>query len=121
MRHIDDKTRRLWRDWRKRRSWCLYQVQLQGRTMSKVAYAGGVSRACIYKAFTLPYPRMEKLIADAVEVPVHELFAERYDADGLPNRRRGRPQQKKHSQDNRHKHQHKPSAVGCNPQNEAAA
>lgn len=59
--------------------------------MAKVAAEAGVKRSSLYSAFIKPYPRMEKVIADAVGLSPQDLFPERYDDAGLPNRRMGRP------------------------------
>lgn len=64
---------------------------MTGRTMAQVADAAGVSRQALYKVFKEPYPRMEKVISEAIGVAPQTLFPERYDADGLPNRMMGRP------------------------------
>lgn len=86
----DNALRAILKDPRKRRSWVLYQLQLEGRHLSDVAAANGVTRQCIYHAFRVPYPRMEMLLAQAVGLTPQQLFGERYDADGLPIRRKGR-------------------------------
>ncbi len=78
-------------DPRKRRAWVIYQVSIQGRSLAAVARGAGVKKQTLYRAFDIPYPRMEKAIADAVGVTPQALFPERYDEDGLPNRRMGRP------------------------------
>ena len=91
MSTIDRTTRALLRDPRKRRAWVIYQVSIQGRSLAAVAREVGVKKQTLYRAFDVPYPRMEKIIADAVGLKPQELFPERYDADGLPNRRMGRP------------------------------
>ena len=91
MRQLDTKTTRLLRDPLKRRAWVKYQVQVQGRSLAQVAAQAGVRRTTLYQTFLRPYPRMEKIIADAVDMTPQQLFPERYDADGLPNRVKGRP------------------------------
>lgn len=42
------------------------------------------------EVFRRPWPRVEKLIADAIGVPAQEIWPSRYGEDGRPNRRRGR-------------------------------
>ena len=91
MTKIDSKTKELLKDPMKRRAWVIYQVSIQGRSLAAVARAAGVKKQTLYRAFDLPYPRMEKVIADAVGLTPQILFPERYGADGLPNRRMGRP------------------------------
>jgi Ner family transcriptional regulator len=91
MTNLDSTTRKLLKDPKKRRAWVIYQVTLQGRSLATVARDAGVKRQTLYRVFDICYPRMEKLIADAVGLRPQEVFPERYDADGLPNRRMGRP------------------------------
>ncbi|MFA5633520.1 MAG: helix-turn-helix domain-containing protein [Porticoccaceae bacterium] len=69
-----------------------YQIHMQGLTMAQVAAAVGVDRRTLYQVFRKPYPRMEKVVAEALGMTPQVLFPERYDADGLPNRMMGRPQ-----------------------------
>lgn len=59
--------------------------------MAQVAAEAGVVRTVLYSAFIKPYPRMEKIIAEAIGLTPQVLFPDRYDSDGLPNRRMGRP------------------------------
>jgi len=75
----------------RRCDWVLYQLKILGISVSKLAAAHGVSAQAMRNAFVRPYPRMEKALADALGLMPQELFPERYDADGLPNRKRGRP------------------------------
>ena len=91
MRHIDSTTKQLIQDPIKRRAWVKYQIHMQGLTMAKVAAAAGVDRRTLYQVFQKPYPRMEKIVAEALGMTPQVLFPERYDADGLPNRMMGRP------------------------------
>lgn len=91
MSQTDSKTKRIFTDPIKRRAWVKYQIHLQGRSMAEIAADAGVDRRSLYTAFCRPYPRMEKVIADTVGLSPQVLFPDRYDADGLPNRPRGRP------------------------------
>lgn len=91
MTKLDSTTKRLLRDPIKRRAWVKYQIQLTGRSMAQVAEEAGVNRQTLYSAFFKTYPRMEKVIADALGLPPAVVFPERYDADGLPIYRMGRP------------------------------
>lgn len=91
MSKLDSKTLQLFRDPDKRRAWVKYQVHLQGRSLAQVASDAGVKRSTLYAVFIKTYPRMEKVVADAVGLPPSVLFPERYDADGLPIYRMGRP------------------------------
>jgi Ner family transcriptional regulator len=88
---LDSTTKRLLQDPDKRRAWVKYQIHLTGRSMAQVADAAGVNRQTLYSAFFKTYPRMEKVIADALGLPPAVVFPDRYDADGLPIYRMGRP------------------------------
>lgn len=59
--------------------------------MAQLAVELGVTRSCVRTALDRPYPRMEKVLADALGLTPQTLFPERYDALGLPNRPIGRP------------------------------
>ncbi|KAB7624357.1 helix-turn-helix domain-containing protein [Alkalilimnicola sp. S0819] len=89
MSKLDTKTRKLLTDPIQRRAWVKYQIHLQGRSMAQVAADAGVKRQCLYSTFLKSYPRMEKVIADAVGLTPAELWPERYDAVGLPCYRTG--------------------------------
>lgn len=88
---IDNTTKQLLADPKKRHAWIIYQVKLQGRSLAKIAGEAGVSRQCIYKVFKRTYPSMEKVVADALGLAPNVLWPERYDANGLPINRMGRP------------------------------
>lgn len=75
----------------KRRAWVKYQLHLQGRSMARIAASAGVERCTLYWVFKRPYPRMEQVIATALDLTPQQLFPERYGPDGLPNRPVGRP------------------------------
>ena len=91
MKQLDSKTKQLLADPVKRRAWVKYKIDIQGSSMARVAADAGMQRQTLYQVFFRPYPKMEKLIADAVGLTPQELFVERYDEDGLPNRRKTRP------------------------------
>lgn len=92
MTTIDQQTKKLLRDPKKRQAWIIYQVSLQGRSVAAIGRDHGVPRKTMYRVFHYRYPRIEKIIADALEMRPQELFPERYDADGLPIKKpMGRP------------------------------
>ena len=88
---IDKNLQEIFSDHNRRRAWVVYRVSLKGLSLAHFARKAGVTRTCLYSAFRHPYPRMEKVIADAVGLTPQILFPERYNADGLPVARRGRP------------------------------
>jgi len=79
----------------KRRAWIKYQLELAGFTLSSLARELGVSRHAPKLALDRPYPRMERAIAEKIGFPPHEIWKERYNEDGLPNRTIGRPRKDK--------------------------
>ncbi len=88
---IDIKTSYLLRNINKRRAWIIYQLSLRDHTLASLARDAGISRQAIWQALIKPYPKVEKIIAKSLDIPPHSLFPERYDDDGQPNRKRGRP------------------------------
>ncbi len=92
MNTIDITEKHIFSDPEKRRAWVLFQVKLQGRSLAQIGKENGIAtRQNIYETFRRPYPRIEKIIAEAVGLTAQELFPERYGPDGLPNRPMGRP------------------------------
>lgn len=79
----------------KRRAWIKYRLELAGYSLSSLARELGVSRHAPKLALDRPYPRMERAIAEKIGVPPHEIWTERYDENGLPNRTIGRPRKNK--------------------------
>jgi len=71
----------------KRWGWVIYQLNLRGKTLVDAARAGQVNPSTLYQVKYRRYPRMERLLAAAVEVPVDKLFPDRYDRHGIPLRR----------------------------------
>ncbi|MDQ2069345.1 helix-turn-helix domain-containing protein [Natronospira bacteriovora] len=78
-------------DSRQRREWIKYQLRLRGSSLAQVARDQGVSRDAATLALRKPYPRMERAIADALGLRPEQLWPERYDEAGRPNRPLGRP------------------------------
>jgi len=92
MKPLDSKIKRLLQDPTKRRAWIKYQIHMQGRNLAQIATDNGVDRHTLYNVFRVPYPRMELIVATALGYTPQQIFPERYDDDGLPNRMMGRPQ-----------------------------
>ena len=88
---INHKTRKLLHNESKRRAWIIYQLSLQDKSLASIARDAGISRQAIWQAMVKPYPRAEKIIAESLHMDAQTLFPERYDANGQPNRKRGRP------------------------------
>jgi len=91
MRKIDSATKQLFKDPAKRRAWVIYQLSLQGRSLASLARDHGYERTAPKAALSRPWPKWERFIAEAVGVPVHVLFPERYAPTGERLIRMGRP------------------------------
>ena len=74
-----------------RREWIKYQLRLRGLSLAAIARDLGVSRHAPHLALVKPYPRMERAIADKLELEPRQIWPERYDESGKPNRTLGRP------------------------------
>lgn len=57
-------------------------VRKKGKTLKSIALAGGLSESACRKALDIPSPRAEKLIADVINKPLHEIWPARYDRRG---------------------------------------
>lgn len=71
--------------------WIRYQLNVDGTSLADVAKEHGIDRRNLYKARRDPFPRVEKILADAVGVTPQELFPDRYNRHGLPARRQPSP------------------------------
>lgn len=74
-----------------RRAWIRYQLARRGLTLAALSRKQGLHRNVAQAALARPYPRMERVIARVIGMQPHEIWPERYDAAGKPNRRPGRP------------------------------
>jgi Ner family transcriptional regulator len=83
---------------RERREWIKYQLRLRGSSLAQVAREQGVSRDASTLALRKPYPRMERALAKALGLKPEQIWPERYDANGRPNRPLGRPRKKTDSE-----------------------
>jgi len=66
-------------------------LEKRGWTLGKLARTHGYDRKSPSLALKQPWPRMEKLIAEAIGVEPQQIWPSRYHRDGTPNRRAGRP------------------------------
>lgn len=74
-----------------RREWIKYHLRLRGYTLAALGRKLGLSRSAPVLALRLPYPRIEKAIADILGMEPAAIWPERYDAQGKSNRPMGRP------------------------------
>lgn len=62
-----------------------------GWSVRSLAAHHNLSRSTLNVALFSPAPRCEARIAEALGVPPQRIWPSRYDAEGNPNRKRGRP------------------------------
>lgn len=72
--------------------WIKYQLGRRGYTLTRLGREHGVSRHAVGLALRQPYPKMEAIIATALGMHPSELWPDRYDQQGKPNRPVGLPQ-----------------------------
>lgn len=65
-----------------RRLWVIFELKRKGLSLSKIARSLDVTRQSVRSALSEPSARIEQAIANALELPVEQLFFERFDADG---------------------------------------
>ncbi|WP_321367654.1 helix-turn-helix domain-containing protein [uncultured Desulfuromusa sp.] len=61
-----------------RNEWIKFQLALRRKSFASLGEKAGVSRQCVKSALNKSYPKMERLIADALDMPVEQLWPERY-------------------------------------------
>ena len=57
-------------------------LKAKGTNLSALSEANGYSRNNLRNALYRSYPKAEKIIADFLSVPLHELWPDRWTADG---------------------------------------
>lgn len=65
-------------------------LRKRGWSFRRLSVHHGYSPQVLSRVNRVPWPKGERLVAEAIGVPPQELWPERYGADGLPNRRIGR-------------------------------
>ena len=71
-------------------AWIQFQLKSSGRSFAGLAREHDVAKETLTKVKTASYPRMERVIAEALGLEATKLFPERYDKHGLPNLYKGR-------------------------------
>ena len=69
-------------DPRQRAAWVLYQLRLKGKSFKSVGAELGISNSNLRDALFRPNWRAERKLAETLNIPIEELFPERYDAMG---------------------------------------
>lgn len=75
-------------EWRRR---VVEPLRARGTTLAAVARAAGKHRQQLQQVRTRPLPGAEAVIARALGVEPRDLWPDRYDEHGRPNRKVGRP------------------------------
>lgn len=75
----------------RRGAWIIYQLKLRGMSLADLARKYNKNRTGPRMCFKRPYPIWEKRIADELGLKPQDIFPERYDEYGIPNRPMGRP------------------------------
>ncbi|MFC2974377.1 transcriptional regulator [Azotobacter bryophylli] len=68
--------------------WIKYQLRSCSTSLAQLAREQSVSDAAVKNVKRVPYPRMERAIADALGLEPIDLWPERWNADGTPQRQR---------------------------------
>lgn len=74
-----------------RREWIKYQLRLRGLSLGEFSRRIGCSRQATALALKRAYPRVQRLIASEIGVPVHVLWPEWYGLNGERLQKVGRP------------------------------
>lgn len=75
-----------------RREWVKFQLRARRTSLSQIARELGLTRGSVAQVFLQPYPRMERAVAARLDLRPEQIWPERYDEHGQPNRpRTGRP------------------------------
>jgi lambda repressor-like predicted transcriptional regulator len=68
------------------REWVKFRLRLKGHSLKSFGRQYGIKAGTVGVVFSRPYPRMERLLADALETQPWELWPDRYGPDHKPNR-----------------------------------
>lgn len=62
----------------------VYQLRLKGLSLRRLARLSGYAASSGTCAMYAPFPKIERLIADAIGVEPQTIWPSRYDEDGIP-------------------------------------
>ncbi len=68
------------------REWVKFNLSLRGLCLKDLADKHGIKLCTLYVAFVRPYPKSERIIASAIGKRPQDLWPDRYDENGKPNR-----------------------------------
>lgn len=63
-----------------------FTLSTKGLTITDLAKMHGMTGPSLCNAFYVPFPKAERIIADALNFKPQELWPSRYDSNGKPNR-----------------------------------
>jgi len=66
--------------------WVKYQLKLSGYTIRGLASELKISPSAVHAASKLPHPKIERIIAKKIGLKPEDVWPERYDQRGKPNR-----------------------------------
>ena len=70
-------------------------VASRGMTFRGLSREHGYTGLVFSQALRHPYARVERILSDILQIPLHEMFPDRWSCDGKRAIRRGRPRLKK--------------------------
>lgn len=88
MKHLKNQKKPVAQDWHP--ADVIAALRKIGWSVSQLSLTHGLSRHTLGKALQFPYPKGERLIANALGVQPQKIWPSRYTADGQTNRTRGR-------------------------------
>lgn len=74
-----------------RRAWIKYQLELRGYTYADIARELDCTRQSVQKAMSQGNQRIQRFVAEKLDLQPEQIWPERYDEYGTPLRFRGRP------------------------------
>lgn len=60
----------------------IFALRERGTTAAQLAEGAGISRFTVYGGMERPAPKVQTLISEALDVPLHEIWPRFYDKDG---------------------------------------
>lgn len=88
MTNLDRSKKPARQDWHKAEIKAALEMR-RGLSLAKLARLHGYARSSAVTALKMPWPKMERLIADAIGVEPQVIWPSRYRADGTPKSNRG--------------------------------
>lgn len=68
--------------------WIKYQLRIHGSSTAIIARKLGITSRAVRAAKAAPYPRVEREIAEALDLSPASIWPERWDEEGNPKRQR---------------------------------